>query len=543
MSAEEILAASKARIETLLAPIDGGVGEDISYDPSFEEIKDEVEKLQSLSGETVNWEKVGELSEELLRGKSKDFRLACYYGATQLRQKTLEGMVDALVLVKEMAATFWEDMFPPLRRIRARANMLGWMSDQAVDAMEIKLTAADRLMVETVDALSVELDGEFREKFGDSYPGISQIREACRHFIRTCPKEEKKPPPEQKTAAAPAAAAAARPAAPMQAAEAPPANPAAVTDAEQAARAIPKAGGLLAKMGLMMRQAKPDDAMAYRLSRMGMWLDLDAAPPATDGKTLVPPPPDGLKAAWDGLAGTDDLALISQAEEAAADYVLWLDPHRYVINAMDRLGALFIKAKEALVVEVAIMLKRAPTLPNLAFSDGTPLADGQTKMWLESAVLSALGGEGGGGGGGSGAGPSPLDEPLAEARGLAVKGQLGEAITVISKAAAAAPSPADRFRGQLALAQLCLQSGKFDVARAQLDGLTEVIRRHDLTAWQPELCAEVFAGLYAAHSALNEGEGEDVPADRLAAQQAAFEQLCQLDPAAALKLGGGPSGG
>jgi len=315
-------------------------------------------------------------------------------------------------------------------------------------------------------------------------------------------------------------------------------DPLALNDAAQVEHVLPNAGRLLLKASSLLRAVKPENPLIYRLSRLGMWLDLNEAPPVTEGKTLVPPPPDGLKSRFDSLLASNDLlTLINEAEDTASEYILWLDPHRYIAAAMDRMGALFLKAKEALVVEMAIVLKRVPALTTACFNTGEPFADSQTKMWIEAEVAGALGGGGGGGGAAPAAEPSALDEPLKEARDLLVKGKLPEAIAVVSKAAASAPSPAERFRGKLALAQLCLQSGQAVLARAQLVGLTEEIEARALTSWQPALCAEVYGALFSAYKAFN--VGDEVPPEERAKQQVAFEQLCRLDPALALKLSEG----
>jgi type VI secretion system protein VasJ len=199
------------------------------------------------------------------------------------------------------------------------------------------------------------------------------------------------------------------------------------------------------------------------------------------------------------------------------------------------MGALFLKAKEALVTEIAILLRRLPLLPTLQFNGGEPFADGQTRMWLDSEVAAALGGSGGSA---AAAEPSVLDEPLKEARDLAIKGKLADAVALVTRAADSAPTPVDRFRGQLAVAQLCLQAGQFAVARAQLLGLADDVERRGLRAWQPRLCAELYATLYAAFRGLYPKD-EDLPPEERVRQSHAFEQLCQLDPAAALKLGEG----
>jgi hypothetical protein len=150
--------------------------------------------------------------------------------------------------------------------------------------------------------------------------------------------------------------------------------------------------------------------------------------------------------------------------------------------------------------------------------------------------------------GGSGGASSALDEPLREARELAVKGDLAKALAVVGDATARAPSLADRFRGRLASAQLCLGAGRAAIARGQLEGLVELIDAHRLETWDPGLCAEVYASLYGAIKTLNTARpaaptpGVAVPPapivkpEDVAAERAAFERLCQLDPAQALKL-------
>ena len=77
-------------------------------------------------------------------------------------------------------------------------------------------------------------------------------------------------------------------------------------------------------------------------------------------------------------------------------------------------------------------------------------------------------------------------------------GELGKAVDLIREAAEAAPTPADRFRGKLAVAQLCLGAGQHAIARSQLEGLTQMITDHDLASWDPRVCAEVYAALYTA---------------------------------------------
>ncbi|MEQ9322825.1 MAG: type VI secretion system domain-containing protein, partial [Polyangiaceae bacterium] len=373
-----------------------------------------------------------------------------------------------------------------------------------------------------------------------------------RHYVRSVPKEKKpepKPEPKADAPAAPAGGAAPAPRPPAPAGGG--GGGIEVTSPEEAQAALKPLGQLMRRIAAQLRAGKPDNPMAYRLLRQGAWMELEGAPPApNDNKTMVPPPPPHVTGSLESLAGSNDwLNLLNAAELHAGNFILWLDPHRHAATAMSALGALFMKAREELLLQVALVLKKVPNLPKLAFSDGTPFADGATQMWIDAEVLPVLASGEGGGAKDEGA----LGEALKEARDLAVKGELGKALAAVASATASAGTPVDRFRGQLASAQLCLGAGQHAIARSQLEGLTLQIEAHQLTSWDPAICAEVYGGLYSSIKSLNEakrpkGPPQQVPPGPVvptvspedeAAERAAFEMLCRLDPALALKLGGG----
>jgi type VI secretion system protein VasJ len=239
-----------------------------------------------------------------------------------------------------------------------------------------------------------------------------------------------------------------------------------------------------------------------------------------------------LRMRFDDLAAAENwLGLIHDADTAAAEHVFWLDPHRYIASAMDRLGPSYEPAKKAVIWELALLLRRAPGFQELTFNDGTPFADAATQAWIESEVLPALGSAAGGGG------PiSPLDAAIREARGLLGSAKLPEAIAVLAKASAGAPSLAQRFRGKLAMAELCIQAEQFAIARAQLEGLERVAEQYRLAEWDPELCAALYSALYVAQRSANRLLGHEVTPEAVQREIAIFDRLCQFDAAAAVKL-------
>ena len=66
----------------------------------------------------------------------------------RLEGNELTALLDGLVLVRELMTRYWDTMFPPLNRLRARAGMVGWMSDQSGEVVgAIKLKASDAALV------------------------------------------------------------------------------------------------------------------------------------------------------------------------------------------------------------------------------------------------------------------------------------------------------------------------------------------------------------------------------------------------------------
>src|SRR5689334_20172810 len=107
------------------------------------------------------------------------------------------------------------------------------------------------------------------------------------------------------------------------------------------------------RAGDALRVSDPSSAMAYRLSRIGLWLLMQQDPPAQEGQTYLPSPPEHVRAAlqgmfeasnWDGLLGSIDAVV--------AEHRLWLDPHRFASAALDGLG--YADAKVAYLKELAL---------------------------------------------------------------------------------------------------------------------------------------------------------------------------------------------
>ncbi len=553
MSAEDAVNEAKARIEGLLAPINGGVGEDASYDEAFEAIKTEIDKVNALEGGATDWSVIRSNSETLLAEKSKDFRVALYYGAGTAQLKTIPSILDGVVLLNELCNAFWEPMYPALKRPRARGLLCGWYSDVVGPVVHgLTPVAGDRFKVQALNRQFRELDGMLSDKLGDAYSGMLGLREAIANLERRVPADAPPPPPLPPPPPPPAPRVAAPAAAPAVASysndgsntEPPPADPSYdpaaygavsgggfspldIVDAESAARALAESAPLLARAAEVFLEATPTSADGFRLQRVAGWLLVGGTPYNEGGRTQFDGPYEHIPAALVELAAAQDWStLLSTALQNAAEFPLFLDASRAIVSALEGLGSDYDSARAAVQKEVAALLARAPELPQLSFANGVPMASEDTKSWLQGLA------SGGGGGGGA---RTPVDKAIAEAAKLVAQERGNDAIGMLSRAAGQASSGGQRFKARLEIAKVALKLQLLEVAKAQLDSLERTADEHKVSLWDPELAADLYANLYRAQR-MQLGLGTD---DGTLAKESArtFQKVCELDAALALRLG------
>ena len=286
---------------------------------------------------------------------------------------------------------------------------------------------------------------------------------------------------------------------------------------------------MLSKSADVLLRANPADVDGFRFGRQAAWLLISESPPDESGRTRAESPREHITqgiqellaaANWEGLANTADMV--------SGQYPFWLDAVRYLATALENLGETHQRIRNVVVRELAALLARAPNLPDLAFDDGKPFADDETKAWIAGTVLA-----GGGGGGGGGAARSPVDKAVADAKKLVAEGQLPGAMGLLSRAITQAVSPAQRFKGRLELAKICLDNGLVEIASAQLEGLEKLAEHHRLIDWEPQICTDLYSNLYRVRRDLSRMSDDPELRTKLST---CFERLCQLDAAEALRI-------
>jgi len=506
-------------------PGDTPAGQDARYEPEYEQLQVEIDKLTSVTaGGAVDWNRVVDLGEQVLTSKAKDLTAAAYLSVGLMQTRGVEGIALGSRILGDIVATFWDDCFPAKKRMRGRMGAFSWWQEKTLAWLRTYSDTAPvpaelhQALAANVDALDKEL-GELMPDF----PPLRDLSEA----VGRLPVEQEAPPadasaaPEAAPAAAPAAPAAPKAGspAPSAASSAPPA------DAKAARDALADAALTFAAMG---GAEAPTDPWPWRASRLAAWIRVRSLPPSEGGKTMIPPPEGSMKAAMQALLGEGKLLDAARtAEEQVTASLFWLDPHRVTAKALEGLGADYAAALDAVRTEVRLFISRLSGVEQLSFSDGTPFADAETKAWLASLKIS--GGQGGGQGGGAKAGDDVASKAQAEAeKRFADKDEAG-ALDVLGHASRSVADGPSRLRLTLAQLSLLGRAGRWAVAASLAEAVVGEVERRGLEDWDPDLAVDALLAARQAYAGLG-GDAATARASELAAR------VARIRPAAALLL-------
>ncbi|MHC1711411.1 MAG: type VI secretion system protein TssA [Solidesulfovibrio sp.] len=513
---------------------DAPAGTDASYDPEYEELQREIDKLSlaTAARASLDWNLVTRLAASILSQKSKDLKVAAYLSEALTKTGQIEGLAKGTHILRDMVETYWEDLFPPKKRLRGRLNALEWWQERAQAAIEAYDAAP--LPPQTVAAFAADLtalDKALADKADSAAPLTPLIEAVSRLPVQAAE-------PAQEATASPPADGPAPTGAPA-ASPAPAAAPATAQAAPAAAGSIDKAREQLASSldtlfgaSYALWQNDPASPVAYRLVRWAAWLSLTALPSAQNGKTMLPGPPASVRAALNqGQASGNALATLGNAESHVREFRFWLDLSRLSAEALRALGPAYAAALDAVETETALFLRRFPGLENLTFADGSPFADEKTRLWLSRLGKGTAALRSGQGGAAGGPDADDVHAVLDKAGDLAATNQIVAAATLLQGRIDAAPSGRLRLRWRIGLAAILLTSGNPEIARPIIDQILLDLDTHKLDDFDPDLTLEALLtarqGLAAA--------GDEAAKTR---SREVLGRIIRLDPAQGLRLSG-----
>lgn len=524
------------RIATLgSAPISDAAptGENAKYEEEYEQLVAELGKLEAVSADSgVDWGLVIDLSTDILHSKSKDILVSCYLAHGLYQKQGLNGLSAGLQVINDMLSTYYDDLFPPAKRVKARANALNWLAEKT----EPLIAALDPKVgeFELFDGCLThinEIQSLCDEKMADNGPMLGAFKRSFKnwrdHLKIELDKQQKaaeKTQQDKQASEQPAQVDTPKTATPAPAKPAADLAPAApvgeVHDDKAVKSAIKSVQDVGRKIALYKRQNSLADPVAYSLLRTTVWMQLERLPPSENGVTQLPEiDPERQKLLQNLLENQAYADLINASEGAFCDAMFWLTAHRYTASALEGLG--HDRAKNAVVQSVSAFLNSFPGILDLKFVSGTPFVDEMTRLWIDEQVLSS------GSGGSSAGGSNPWESSLQQALSMAGKGKAQEGINSLRQGTMSAKDEREKFMWQLTCGEFLTKTGHISMAVPQLEYLWNQMVARNLSEWESTASVTLAKSLLACYDSKN--FKKEMNEDRIARYQEVKSIVYRLD--------------
>jgi len=520
-------------VKQLSDPIsaDNPVGVQSDDDPDFDKVSTEIQKLESLHLGTdavspVDWGVVVQTSTAILAQKSKDIRLANWLCMGLFQQKGYSGLSDGFEICINLLEGYWDNLYPPLKRIRGRSAAFMWLASKLTPLVAKKEPVGNEAEIMQNCAKLIErLVQVIDEKFGDNSPtnaespNLLDLRKSIQGYAVKMkveePASQPEKPVEQRAAAQPA-----------------------LTTTTAEITSVSNAHQWILKASAYIRENQPDDPIPYRLNRVIRWHPILKLPSANNGRTEFPGILPQLVQGFQNLLDNGDRdKLVRQSETNFANSPMWFDLQRFIDRAMSELGPTYQNAQNVIREEILSLVRRLPGILDLQFKNGIPFADGQTKMWIETLSPSVSGNE---------AQPATqasapenshdIEKIFAEAKLLAANGEFQKAVSLLLDRINNSSKRRDQFLWKLKLSELCLDAGHHRLAIPLLESLDDNIRQFSLEQWEPDISAGVVKALFQCKRKIMQEKQPPPPPDINDQISGLYARLCQLDMLSALAL-------
>jgi type VI secretion system protein VasJ len=491
-------------------------GQDVRNDTDFEALSGEIEKMSSptLSG-TMDWNRVLQLSEDILTNKSKDLLVLSYFSVALLKTAGLRGFADSVHIMRESLEGFWEDLFPVKTRMRGRKNAIEWWQEKV--STDLRDLTSQKWPKQEHDAFLEDLNAvdAFLADNMEEAPLLLPMINAIAALVETI---EETPAP-----AAPGLAGGANvPATGLAGTARPVAVDPAETDTD---KLLDQGLEIIGRAATLLIQKDPLNTLSFRLNRIAAWTAVTTLPPATAGKTLIPAPDGQIISALENLYQSRNWRdLLDAAESRVHQFLFWLDLSRYVTEALEQLGRQ--DSSEAVAAETCQYVKRLTGIERLAFDNGTPFANEETRIWINGLNRQISSG------GGDTRGNETdiiqvVEKQVEEAAKASRDNKLTVALGAFTDKLNHAPSARVHFIWQFGLCRLLLQVKQPRLAMPHLKELLQTMEVYRLEQWEPDLAVEVLSTVLTGLR-LQTGQSDE------SLQETVLNRIMTLDPVKAM---------
>ncbi|NUU38153.1 type VI secretion system protein TssA [Pseudomonas sp. C2B4] len=491
---------------------EGFAGEDVRFSNEYEALESELGKAQSMheSGQ-VDWLKIRENSESLLRCQSKDLRVGAWLAWALYQRESFQGLLAGLGYLHHLCENHWAEVYPGKARTRSAA--IGWLVPRLEQALNENIAIKEQLplfrrMAEHLEGLDAACTGHL----GDDAPLLLPVSRRLKTMIHRAADNQPEP------GVVGAAVAQVKQAATQLFTPGVP-----IDNEKEAHKALRAQQDSARPLCAWWLKQNATDLRALRLNRTLLWLPIDAVPGrnAEHITALRGLPTDKLKSYRDRFDQGAYADLLVELEASLAKAPFWFDGQRMVWECLQGLNAEL--AMREVEIHFAWLIQRLPGIIELRFHDGVPFADSETRAWISASVMPHLQ---------TATAPRKVEvvdtQPawelaLDEVLPILRKDGLKTAVQVLKQGMQNAQGGRVRFFWQFSLARLCFMAKKYELARTQLEILDQTLQDSGLHAWEPDLVLEVLHLLHSCCELLPQNHAVRERKEEI------YRRLCHLD--------------
>jgi len=497
-------------------PGDSPTGKDAANDEEYFKLNMEFPKTVP---DYKNWI---DLSNTILKEKSKDLKVACWLCFALYRTDQLKGFSNGLELVYQFLKTFGNDLYPHNPSLKSKA--IQFLSTSRVTKLlerEVinKSNAREVLRIDELLQLIIT-------ESGNLLPENTPVLQALQDVITTqkesankvlAPTPEKKPQPvsqpkqEIKTSSVTTA---------NEESVVPKASkPASEDEASiQIRRTLTYFYEVIQNNETIERV--PESFFAFGIARQLQWSTL-ILPLSEEKVTGIEPPNEIIrKLIKDWFNENKSDVLIPRIElefiKDNSEFRYWLDAQKYLVQALEKKGGNYTFAADDIKYHLTRLIKRLPDFPKLKFRGGEiPFADKDTIGWINDAVKNSASVSKASDSDSMALSPiiDPVYDDINTEYEEAKKGlpkNFEASYQSMLERLSAEERAKGKFLRRLNLANLCYESKQYGVAKVNLEELKASIEEQKLADWEPALSAAVWQSLYLTNVQLlfnTENEG------------------------------------
>jgi type VI secretion system protein VasJ len=534
------------------------VGNDASNEEEYFVLNMEIPKT------TPDYKKCIELSAVILKGKSKDIKIATWLCFAMFRTEKTRGLVNGLKLIYHYLKNYGNDLYPSNPNYRSKAiQFLNQPRFFKLVEKEVPVASNAKDFIEA-DIVLKGIVSECSRLFPETPPVLKFIIEVLESHAETANKllspstvktetpvapsqPEKHTEVVQKTVNEPTPKDVEKPVQQVSQTQQAVSQPVKVTNENDGVIQLRQ---ILTQFYEQVvdgnkKEKIPESFFVFGIARQLQWGKI-YRPPETDGVTQIEAPNSIMQANIKKWFETSDWDLLIPRIEmnflkADSAFLYWLDAHRFLTKALENKGGNYTIAAQEVKRQLAQLVARIPDIYKLKFKDKTtPYADDETVKWIFDDVMSS-----------SGKSdnkdqmilPPIMGEDYEQVNNdykqacLELPQNIEKNISSMQKAINSDERRKGKFLRRLNLSNYCMQAKMPDLAKVHLTELNSLIDEYNITLWEPALCTSVWQSMYLVNKEIiSTTKDKELKSNLETEQTELFNKVAKYDSIIALKL-------